>query len=179
MDDHLRRPVIAVVRRQYTIRSHMFSELRIELFDGYVPNPNTRSKSGKTTFKTFWKVREQILAVLQLHGSTGPEDGHTPEPTYWLVEDQLNNELYQAMSVHDPSGIDEDWLTDLVKVLHKNRGWGLAVGNLRNDAMLLVFADKLMVRGRIFSKCRTASDVIEAARKAVRRSASRKRRTSG
>jgi hypothetical protein len=143
-------------------------ELKIEKFDvDYVPNPNTRSKSGTTAFKSFWKVRGQILLASQLHGATGPEDGHTPTPKYWLVEDQYNDDLYQIMEVYDRESLHRQWIDDLVKVLTKNKGWAVVIG--LGDCSILLFADRLLVPSDKFRNCSTVDSVLEAAQKRIKR----------
>ncbi len=146
----------------------MMDELKIETFDvKYVPNPNTKSKSGSTTFKAFWKVRDQVLSASQHHGATGPEDGHTSTPSYWLVEDQYNDDLYQIMEVYDPIALNREWLADIVAVLKKNKGWAVALG--LGDCSILVYADRLMVPADKFGKCDSVDSVLAAAKKRIKR----------
>ncbi len=147
----------------------MIDDLKIETFDvRYVPNPNTQSKSGSTLFKTFWKVRDQLLSASRKHGATGPEDGHTPPPKYWLVEDQYNHDLYQIMEVYDPNALHPDWLADIVEVLKKNKGWAVALG--LGPCSILIFADRLMVPADKFAKCDSVQAVLASAQKMIKSS---------
>lgn len=146
----------------------MIDKLAIETFDvQYVPNPNTKSKSGSTSFKTFWNVRDQVLSASQRHGATGPEDGHTPTPDYWLVEDQFNDDLYQIMEVYKPSAFNREWLADIVAVLKNNRGWAVALG--LGDCSILIFKDRLMVPSDKFGKCDSVEAVLAEAKKRIKR----------
>lgn len=146
----------------------MIDKLIIETFDlKYVPNPNTKTKSGSTSFKAFWKVRDQVLSASQKHGATGPEDGHTPTPQYWLVDDQYNNDLYQIMEVYDPTSLNREWLTDIVAVMHKNRGWAVALG--LGDCSILIYADRLMVPSDKFGNCDSLESVLAEAKKRIKR----------
>ena len=146
----------------------MIDELKIETFDvKYVPNPNTKSKSGSTSFKAFWKVRDQVLSASQRHGATGPEDGHAPTPNYWLVEDQYNDDLYQIMEVYAPTALNREWLADIVAVLKKNKGWAVALG--LGDCSILIYADRLMVPSDKFGMCDSVDSILAAAKKRIKR----------
>jgi hypothetical protein len=143
------------------------ADLQIDTFAvRYVANPNTRSKSGKTPFKTFWRVRDQVLSATRAYGRTGPEDGHTPTPEFWLVEDQYNDDLYQIMEIYDPNALTRDWLADIVAVLKRNMGWAVALG--LGDCSILIYSDRLLVPADKFTDCMTVDSVIDAARKRIK-----------
>ena len=128
----------------------------------YVPNPNPQ---GDTPLEEFWHVRSSLLAASQAHGETGPES-RSYDPSYWIVEDQYNDELYQNMQVYEPESWTVAWLSDLIDALRAHGNWGIRIGII-DDAQLFVFADRVLAAGPIFAKCRDLESVVKVARRAA------------
>jgi hypothetical protein len=113
----------------------------------------------------WYGLREDLLSILEKHGLTGPDDP-AENPHFYLVDDRYNEERYHYMEVYEPSVLTMNWLKDTTGVLRSYSGWGVGVKNLRR-AYLLIFADKLLVTGPAFRRCKEASSVLEAAKKLV------------
>jgi hypothetical protein len=123
-----------------------------------VPNPNPR---GATPYKTFEKVRQEIIGVCRKHGVTGPDDNPYDCDVY-VVDDQYNDELYHYVEVYNRKLLSPDWVQDMMAAVRRFRGWGAAVKNIR-FAYLLIFGDKLMVTGYPFAGCDDIESVAAAA----------------
>lgn len=141
----------------------MSLNLAITAFDvDYVPNPNLDAE--ETPFDAFWTVREQILEASRKHGAVGPEDD-APKPSFYLVDDQYNDDLYQLMEIYDPLALTEDWLEDVCSVLSRNTGWAIALSF--GHFSILIFADRLLVPADKFSDRSSIEAVLTSARKQI------------
>jgi hypothetical protein len=142
-----------------------------------VDNPNPR---GRTSRKTFDKVRLALVAACRQYGVVGPEDDtfdpaldlDEDDPDFdptsvigcdlYVVDDQYNDELYQYVEVYTRRVLSAAWLRDVMAVLGRFPGWAIGVKNVR-FAYLLVFTDKLMVTGHAFDGCDDLESVAAAA----------------
>jgi len=84
----------------------------------------------------------------------------------YLVDDQYNAERYHYMGVYKPAVLTPNWLGDTTGVPRNYPGWGAAVKNLLN-AYLLIFADRLLVTGSGFRRCKDAASVLEAVKELI------------
>lgn len=135
----------------------MTATLKIETFDvDYVANPNP---SGETSDDEFWSVREQILEATQRHGTVAPEDD-AERPKFYLVDSQYNDDLYQRMELYDASALTEEWISDICKVLSRNRGWAVAlsVGHFS----ILIFENRLLVPSDKFQDLSSLAVVLDS-----------------
>lgn len=137
--------------------------MKIETYEvDYVPNPNKKSKSGSTSFKSFWKVRDSVLKASQIHGPTGPEDDNA-KPSFWIVEDQYNDDLYQIMEVYAVEKFTEEYIRDIAASLKKHKGWAVAIGNF-DRSKFLIFEDRILVRKEKFGDCISLPELVRKAR---------------
>jgi hypothetical protein len=109
-------------------------------------------------------LREDLLNVLEKHGLTAPDDP-AENPHFYLVDDRCDEERYHYMEIYEPSVLTMNWLKETTHVLRSYSGWGVGV-NLRR-AYVLIFADKLLVTGPAFRRCKEPATVLEAAKKLV------------
>jgi len=156
-------------------------DLAVEYYTvDHVPNDHP---DGKLPWRLYQTVRNAIVRTCRRHGPTGPL-GEIPldkqslnilkdwqrgdeNPVYWVVDDQYNDERYLYMEIEDPLALSPKWLEDITAMLRRFPGWGIGVVNL-TKGYLLIFADRLLVKGQPFKRCRAAMDVIEAARMQIR-----------
>lgn len=150
------------------------SDLAVERFrTKRVPNPY----AGQMNWLLYQKARNAIVRTCRRHGPVGPlgmlplrrrstiddwERGDV-NPVYWIMDDQFNDEAYLYMEFVDPRGCTNTWLEDVATTLSKLAGWGIGVNGLR-DGYLLIFADRLLVKGQQFRGCRNAERVVESIR---------------
>ncbi len=136
----------------------------IQFTDGHIYNPNP---GGEVTLDEFFDMRADLVEVCQQFGPTGYEDldliNRTgPKLKFWVVEDMSNDEeLYQYVQVYDPQVFSEVWLRAVIALLHKHAGWGVGISNL-DQAYLLVFGDRLLVKGEAFAGCHDVTTVAQA-----------------
>jgi hypothetical protein len=146
----------------------------------YVLNPYP---AGELPCALFQTVRNAVVRTCRRHGPTGPmgefhfekdtddlfeawEPGDD-EPVYWVVDDQYNDDQYLYLEFQDPVGFSPKWLEDITATLRQYPGWGIGVQSL-TEGYLLIFADRLLVKGPGFQGCRNAAEVVEAVRKQIR-----------
>lgn len=119
-------------------------------------------RPGKPATAARWeRVWEAICKTCARHGSTGPyhSAADNAELTYWVVEDQYNEDRYQYVEICKPGGMHADWLLDLMKTLGRFPFWGTGIVNL-GGGYLMVFADRLMVTGPTFEGAASFDDVV-------------------
>lgn len=136
-------------------------DLRIERFTAkHVDNPAPPRERARIT-ERFWKIRDWLRIATAWHGIVGPDDEppRRKHVDYWLVEDQYNDERYHFMEVHTPAAATPGWLADVVRVLAAYPGWGVGVTGLHRS-FLLIFGDRLLVKGAAFRRCATTADVL-------------------
>ena len=150
------------------------SDLTVQRFrTKRVPNPY----AGQMTWRLYQKARNAIVRTCRRHGPVGPfgvfplrsgrdisdwERGDD-NPVYWIVDDQYNDEAYLYMEFVDPLGFTNKWLEGITKTLTRLSGWGIGVNSLR-QGYVLIFADRLLVKGPQFRGCRNAESIVEAIR---------------
>lgn len=110
-------------------------------------------------------LQEDLLNTLEKHGLTGPDDP-ADQPQFYLVDDRYNDERYHYVEVFDGTVLTLNWLRDMVNTLKAYHGWG--VGMNLGQGYWLVFADRLLVKGNAFRRCKDAVSAVGAAQKAVR-----------
>jgi hypothetical protein len=141
-----------------------------------VPNPYP---AGDLPWQVYHTVRNAVLRCCRRHGRAGPmgecpiTDGEdTPESwlladrdrlDFFVVDDQLNHERYVYVEIERPEAFTGEWLRDLVHTLADHDGWGVGIMAWPN-AYMLVFADKLMVTGKRFERCRDFDCVVRQGR---------------
>lgn len=94
----------------------------------------------------------------------GPGDKNS---VYFIVHDQYNDEMYLYMEFENPEAFTAEWLEDITGTLAKFPGWGIGVDSLRKG-YILIYADRLLVKGPGFKNCRDIGAVIKVARKQIR-----------
>lgn len=130
------------------------------------------------SIQQFHAVRNAVLRVCRRFGTVGPvgefqpsldEDGvyeaaEGPIADYdpdFFVIDEMWNDVDKYIRV-EPNGyhINLDLLTQTAQILKEHSEW--AVGFGFEDGYLLVFAEKLMVKGERFRKCHDFASVAAA-----------------
>jgi hypothetical protein len=129
-------------------------------------------------------VRNALVQTCRRYGPTGPmgvvkivpgvespymmlsEDLHfwergDPDPMYYVLDDQLNHERYCYAELYGNDPFSAGWLQSVTTTLREFDGWALGVSNIP-DSYVLIFSERLMVRGRL-AKCKSASEVVEMA----------------
>jgi hypothetical protein len=153
-----------------------------------VPNPYP---GGRLLWQAYHTVRNALVRACREHGPTGPlgevvitpevadpyrkalddpefwERGD-PDPHYYLIEDQLNHERYCYAELYGSDPFTAEWLATVTRTLREHDRWGLGIGNIP-DGYVLVFGQKLMVKGRRLARCTTAMEVVEAVRRSLNR----------
>ena len=145
---------------------------------------------GDLPWQMYHTVRNALVQTCRKYGPTGPmgvvqivadvedpammliEDRDfwqpgDPDPMYFILDDQLNHEryCYAELSGNDP--FNAGWLLSVTATLREFDGWGLGVSTIP-DSYILIFGKKLMVKGRL-AHCKSASEVIETARRLLER----------
>jgi hypothetical protein len=140
-----------------------------------IPNPYP---AGDLPWQVYHTVRNAVFRCCRRFGKAGPMGeraitndkaisderwprGDHPEDFY-VVDDQLNHDWYIYVEIETPSVFTEAWLRDLVGTLSDYPGWGVGLIAFR-FAYILVFADKLMVTGKIFENCHDIACVVSQA----------------
>jgi hypothetical protein len=157
------------------------SEFVVEYFVAdHIPNP---APGSKLPWRLYQTVRNAVVRTCRRHGPTGPlgelrldkpnlniiedwQDGDE-DPVYWVVDDQYNDERYLYMEFEDSQALSPNWLEDVTETLRRYPGWGIGVDSLA-DGYILIFADRLMVTGQPFNRCKAAMDVVKAGRTQIR-----------
>ena len=150
--------------------------VRIEHFtEKHIPDPN-----GNVSSLQFHEARNAVVTACRLHGPTGPfgvlpldklanfeewlplwEQGD-PNAAYFVVDDQYNTERYQYVECSDPDFFTQEWIQDLMAAMQRFPGWGIGIASIP-DGYILVFADKVMVRGSCFDTSSDLQSVVEVA----------------
>jgi hypothetical protein len=156
-----------------------------------VPNPYP---GGELPWQVYHTVRNALVQTCRQYGPTGPmgvikivpdvanplmmltkdrdfwERGD-PDPMYFIVDDQLNHERYCYAELYGDDPFNAGWLLAITATLREFDGWGLGVSNIPASYALL-FGKRLLVKGRL-AKCRSAGEVVEEARRLLRRGSRR------
>ena len=140
---------------------------------------------GELPWQVYHTVRNALVRVCRRYGPTGPmgeltiddneenlmeylaatdlqawESGDD-DPMYWIIDDQYNHERYCYAELHGNDPFSAGWLLSVTMTLRDYDGWALGIVNIP-DNYVLVFGNKLLVKGRQLSRCRSASEVVEA-----------------
>src|SRR5690606_36731771 len=110
--------------------------------------------------------RSSVLEASRKHGPTGPEDQGETKLSFWIVEDQYNDELYQLLEVYDATKFTEAYIQDIAASLKAHKGWAVAIGDF-DRSKFLVFADRILVRGDKFGDCTTLTELIRMAHASI------------
>ena len=161
--------------------------LRVQAFtENRVPND---FPGGDLPWQIYHTVRNALILTCRRYGTIGPmgvvtitpevDDPYRalmhdlsfwergdPNPAYFIVSDQYNNERYCYAEVNTADSFNAGWLFSITEVLRQFEGWGLGIGNIP-DSYILIFSDRLLVNGRL-ADCKTARDVINVAQKLLR-----------
>lgn len=152
-----------------------------------VPNPYP---GGELPWQVYHTVRNAIVQTCRKFGPTGPmgiltivpdvenplmmlgEDPDfwergDPDPRYFILDDQLNYERYCYAELYGEDPFNAGWLLAITATLREFDGWGLGVSNIPNS-YLLIFGKRLLVNGGL-AKCQAALEVVETARRLLRR----------
>jgi hypothetical protein len=90
-----------------------------------------------------------------------------PDPMYFILDDQPNHERYCYAELYGEDPFNAGWLLSITQTLREFDGWGLAVSNIP-DSYALIFGNRLLVKGQL-ARCRTAAEVVEEARRLLKR----------
>jgi hypothetical protein len=90
-----------------------------------------------------------------------------PEPWYFIVDDQYNHERYCYAELYGDDPFSAGWLLSITETLKDFDGWALAVMNIP-DSYILIFGERLLVKGKL-ANCKSALEVVETARRLLRR----------
>ena len=165
----------------------LLDSLQVVAFvEEHIPN---RYRAGDLPWQVYHDVRNAILRVCREFGPVGPmgectidwnvdspyrqaiAPGFWPlgddDPMYYVIDDQYNDEQYCYAELYGEDPFTAKWLESIVKLLQEYDGWGLGIGNIPHN-YLLIFGDRLMVKGRQLARCTTASEVIESVRKLLK-----------
>ena len=145
---------------------------------------------GDLPWQMYHTVRNALVETCRIHGPTGPmgvvniepdvnnpyimlaedlefwEDGD-PDPWYFIIDDQYNDERYCYAELHGDEPLNAAWLLSITTTLRRFSGWGLGINNIWKS-YLLIFGDRLMVKGRL-AKCTTADEVVALGSKLFKR----------
>ena len=137
---------------------------------------------GDLPWQMYHTVRNALVRTSRRYGPTGPmgivkiksdvenpylrlveevdfwERGD-PDPFYYIIDDQWNHELYCYVELYGDNPFNAGWLLSMTTTLQEFEGWGVGVNNIR-DSYILIFADRLMVNGKL-AKCRSAIEVVD------------------
>jgi hypothetical protein len=149
---------------------------------------------GKLPWQVYQRVRNALVQTCRKHGPTGPmgvvkivpdvEDPSMmladdrdfwergdPDPAYWIIDDQYNSERYCYAELYGDNPFNSGWLLSITAALREFEGWGLGVKNIP-DSYVLIFGDRLMVKGQL-AKCKSAQEVVTSASRLLKRGAKR------
>lgn len=145
--------------------------------------------AGDLPWQVYHTVRNAIVQTCRKFGPAGPmgvcsivpdvEDpvmmlAHDPDfwqrgdpdPMYFILDDQLGHERYCYAELYGDDPFNAGWLLSITATLREFDGWGLGIGNIP-DSYVLIFGKRLMVNGRL-ARCRSATEVVESARRLLR-----------
>ena len=173
-DGVIRRGVMASIERLKVVR---FTRER-------VPNPYP---GGELPWQVYQGVRNAVVRTCRRHGPTGPmgevrivegvydpyretfkQPGFWPlgdrNPSYYIISDQYNHERYVYAELLGDDPLTPAWVEDITETLEQYPGWGLGINNIP-ESYVLLFGDKLMVKGRSFGWSSRGAKAVEVARR--------------
>jgi len=132
-------------------------------------------------WQEYHRARNRIVRACRVHGPTGPMlelpirddvgDPHElpdrplgdPDETYFVLDDQLNDERYIYVDLTRPSGVTLPWLSSIVDALQEMPFWGVGISNIRRG-YVIVMCNLLLVTGKPFEGCMDVPSVLRAMR---------------
>jgi hypothetical protein len=152
-----------------------------------IPNPYP---GGELPWQMYHSVRNDLVRVCRRYGPTGPmgevkidvdvddpyrqiardhdfwESGD-PNPTYYIISDQYNDERYCYAELYGDDPFNPGWLLSITETLREHEGWGLGIDNIPHG-YLLILGNKLMVKGPKLARCKSAFEVVTAVRRLLK-----------
>ncbi len=145
---------------------------------------------GKLPWQVYHTVRNALVRTCRRFGPTGPMglvrivpdvenryemladdlnlwEAGDPDLMYYILDDPLNHERSCYAELYGADPFSAGWLLAVTQTLRRFDGWGLGVNNIP-DSYVLIFGDRLLVKGRL-ARCRSASEVVETATRLLRR----------
>jgi hypothetical protein len=142
--------------------------------------------SGELPWQLYHGVRNAVVQTCRKYGPTGPmgvvridetvadpyrqtfaEQGFwergDPNPSYYVIPDQPNDERYLYAELYGDDPFTPAWLADIAATLRGFVGWGLALGNIP-ESYALIFGDRVMVKGSHLSRCKDTASVVTVVR---------------
>jgi hypothetical protein len=90
-----------------------------------------------------------------------------PKPRdFFILDDQLNHEMYVYVEILCGEAFTSEWLTALTRTMASYPSWGVGIIAFPKS-YILAFADKLMVTGPVFEPCQDFECVIRRGREAI------------
>lgn len=136
--------------------------------DEFVENP---SPPGMP-FKEFTRIHNDLVAEFTKFGRVGGGGVGLVEggAQFYLIWGDFYglDHRYVYMEVPDASVFTEEWLRAAAAVLRRHPGWGIGVQNF-NEGYVLVFADRVMIKGEPFESCRTLAEIAKVAQQQLYR----------
>ena len=122
---------------------------------------------GDLPWQTYHTVRNALDLARMLVKDCDSWELGDPDPMYFILDDQMNHEQYCYAELYGEDPFNAGWLLSITETLRVFKGWGLGVGNIP-DSYILIFGNRLLVKGRL-AKCQTAVEVVEEARRLLKR----------
>ena len=146
-----------------------------------IPNPNP---AGEVSWQLYHTVRNAVFRCCKQFGTAGPM-GERPiipdedesarnwhvadhESEYYIIDDQYNHECYVYLELLTSRTFSEEWVTAMMQTLGEFPGWGAGL-NAFPQAYVLIFADKLLVKGKTFEDCSDLPSVVACGAAAIER----------
>jgi hypothetical protein len=86
-----------------------------------------------------------------------------PNPSYYIIPDQANDERYLYAELYGDDPLTPAWLADVAATLRGFDGWGLGLGNIP-ESYVLILGDRVMVKRPHLSRCKDAESVVTVVR---------------
>jgi len=140
--------------------------------DGDQSNPTV-------TWQQYYNLRNCILSALRKFGKVGPMGEceitdavkgppmgtwhvESSNPDYFVIDDWYNNWAFYAKIEINGGKFDSEVVDSLILILKKMPPkWALGISFPQNGYILL-YADRIMVDGPIFSHCKDYQDVLKS-----------------
>ena len=144
--------------------------------------PDPLAAHSEVSWQEYHQVRNAVVRACRQYGPTGPlgecpitnsktepdviqwENGD-PNPSYFVVDDQLNDERYIYIEVLNPTTVSTDWIISLSAALRAHPYWGVGVSNIP-EGYIIIFCNMILVQGdKLFAG--RVDDLVENARRAI------------
>jgi hypothetical protein len=129
--------------------------------DDFLPNPSPPGME----YNEFVSIYRDMKATCERFGpATGGGSERVEGAKFYVLWDEKGlDHRYAYVEVLDPAVFTAEWVEAVAEVCSRHKGWGVGIDNLK-DGYVLVFADRVMVKGLPFADCRTVTDVATAGR---------------